>query len=213
MANCKYILELPGGKSIELPASFSTLEESEDINNNFLNYQSELDNTLKENRLKELTQNLRERINISGIHENALEDIIKSSKNINELYSNINSLIYQFGSYENINDAVYNYIKQGSVKGQINVNLKNLMDGLEQQRTPNYFKKIGVKGVLSTTNLQDQKNLIFSKNIRNLECEVSTVITANLNTFMNALIHKYKNTNDLRSNVIYGTNDSFIGSA
>ena len=213
MANCKYILELPGGKSIELPASFGTLDKSDDINQGFANYLAEADNTAKETKLDELSKALFTQINIGGINTDTIKNIIKTSNSEDELYSNLNNKIYQFGTYENIGEAVYNYIKKGSVKGKKNENLQTLMTGLKQKRNADYFSKKGMEGVLSTTNLHEQKDIIFGKNVRNLECAVSTVITANLNTFMNALIKKYKESGDSRNNVIYGTSDSFIGLA
>lgn len=213
MAKCKYILELPGGESIQLPASFSTLEESKDINQEFQSYLMETDNDIKESKFNELTQSLTKQINIGGINQESIKNIIKSSKSEKELYDNINSQIYQFGTYENIGEAIYNYIKEGSVKGQQNNNLQTLMKGLKQKRTAEYFSKKGMEGVLSTTNLYEQKDIIFGKNVRNLECGISTVVTSNLNTFMNSLIHKYKESGDSKSNVLYGTSDSFIGNA
>ena len=38
MANCNYILTLPGGEKIKLPASFSTLEKDKEINSLFDKY-------------------------------------------------------------------------------------------------------------------------------------------------------------------------------
>ena len=94
MANCKYILELPGGKSIELPASFGTLDKSDDINQGFANYLAEADNTAKETKLDELSKALFTQINIGGINTDTIKNIIKTSNSEDELYSNLNNKIF-----------------------------------------------------------------------------------------------------------------------
>lgn len=213
MAKCKYTLELPGGSSIELPAGFNSLNKSEDLDDAFNSFLTETNENNKQIKQDELIKKLKDKIKIAAISDETVKQILNASKTVPEIYDNLNKLITSFGTYENIGEAIVNYIKKGNIPGQKNKNLSKLMKELQQPRNAEYFQKIGMSGVLSTTNLQDQKDFVYNKHVRNLEFEMSTIVSENLNKFLNALIHKYKETKDFKSNVLYATSDPFVGKA
>lgn len=210
MAECKYILQLPGGGTVKLPSKFSTLEKDESIDKLFLNYSSASDET-KPEALKELREALQDKLPDS-IHGKTVNTIIQKSANIDEVRDKLNTLIESSGNYENIGDAIYNYIKAGAPKkGGRNTLLDDLLADLRKERTPKYFKNFGLSGVIGTSNVKSEKNRIYAKDIENKEFGFSTDVTSNLNTFLNSLIQK--DSSGSESNVLYGNTNSFIGKA
>lgn len=206
MAKCNYTLNLPGGDTIKFPASFSTLERSEDIDNLFNEYTTTEEN--KENVYNELFQSLKDKLP-HEVKDDMLKNIIENSITIDDLYQNLNNAIVKLGTYDNIGSAIINYIKSG--KGTSNKNLSDLIQKLSQPRTSDYFKGIGMKGVIGTSSLTSERDRVDAKNIENLEFGFPTGITGNLVEVLNSLKSKYKSESN--NNVLYGTNHAFTGKA
>ena len=209
MAKCKYILQLPGGESIELPSNFGKLDKEESIDALFLDYKNASDEN-KAEVLGELRELIKNKVP-DNIHGNTINTLIKKSTSIDNLYEALNIIIEKLGTYENIGEAVYNYVKSGaSKKGGKNLNLDKLLKGLKVPRNPKYFKNLGLSGIIGKTNLKDEKNRVYANDIENKEFGFSTDISSNLNVFLNSLILKYPD--DATSNILYG-NSSYIDNA
>ena len=127
MAKCKYTLELPGGSSIELPAGFNSLNKSEDLDDAFNSFLTETNENNKQIKQDELIKKLKDKIKIAAISDETVKQILNVSKTVPEIYNNLNKLITSFGTYENIGEAIVNYIKEGNIPGQKNKNLSKLM--------------------------------------------------------------------------------------
>lgn len=206
MAKCKYILELPGGESLQLPASFNALEDSSKINKAFSDYINESEEKKKIENLKKLVSEIS---NATGIKKpdqiKTIKEIITISETEENLYSNINKWIDTLGNYNNIGDAIMNYVRSGTYDKNVN----KLQKFLNQKRTGEYFKKLGAKGLIGISNLKDQKNIILGKHQINLETGTGTSTLKNLLEFINILGSKESLDND----ILYGTHDVIIGSA
>ena len=104
MANCRYILKLPGGKEITLPAGFSTIEKSDTL-------AKEYDTYLELGNDEALLDSLQKIVPTLLRNKNTLRSLVKSSSNIDELITIINDRIKALGNYENIDNAIFNYLK------------------------------------------------------------------------------------------------------
>ena len=104
MANCRYIIKLPGGKEIILSAGFSTIEKSDTL-------VKEYDAYLKLENDEELLDSLQKIVPTLLRNKNTLRSLVKSSSNIDELITIINDRIEALGNYENIDNAIFNYLK------------------------------------------------------------------------------------------------------
>lgn len=206
MAKCKYILKLPGGESLQLPASFNALEYSSKINKAFSDYIDESDEEKKIKKFKELAFLISSNLNITQKPQiEAIKDIITISETEDNLYNNINKWVNVLGTYNNVGDAIMNYMRSGDYEK----NMSKLQKFLGQERTGEYFKNLGLKGLLGISNLREQKNVILNKHQINLETGTGTSTLKNLLKFINILEKK----ESLDSNTLYGTQDIIIGSA
>lgn len=217
MAKCKYILQLPGGEQIELPSSFNTLEQSKDIDKLFFNFITRTDESKKADLISELSELIKSRVP-SEIHGNTINNIIKSSKEVSEVYEKINTIIYSLGTYENIDKAIRNYVqseskktsKTGKRKSSKDI-LSELKTKLNKPRNKKYFEEFGLTGVLGATSLRQERDRIRSKNLENKEFGFPTQVTENLENFLKAIFYRDIDLRD--SNLFYGTNNSIIGKA
>jgi hypothetical protein len=125
MAICNYILKLPGGKTIELPAGFNSLDESDVINSLFSEIKTEPDEAKKDSKLSELTALIKSKVP-AEIHGTKINNIISKATNSDEVYQKINDLIAEFGTYKDIGTAVMNYIKKDTKKGGANKKVEEL---------------------------------------------------------------------------------------
>ena len=209
MAKCKYILYLPGGGTIDLPASFGLLSPTAELDNLIVTYQKSTDTEEKDslgNLIKALNPLLPPNANLT-----AVKNAIQSASDIDEVYRNLNDLISQSGTFESIDSAIYNYINGKSTKGKEASTIKELKAKLSAERNPSYFKQFDVKGVLGLTTLKDEKIRIYSKNLENAEFGFSTGITENLYTVLSALNATYK-AKSLQS-TLCGVKNPLIGKA
>lgn len=225
MKNCRFIIELPGGEKLVLPTSYGKLENSKTLNNAFSNYlklKKDKDEKNKENKDKDKDKKDKEldnkvndsfytvlnlitdKINLTK-HSKSIKDIIKSSDDEVSLYKNINEFIDSLGSYSNISDAIFGYLYNGNYEK----NMKKIKNYLNQERSGDYFEKIGMKGVIGVTNLQNKKQEILNDHYANLQGEVSTEITSNLITLIKAI----EKNESIDSNILYSSKDVIIGSA
>jgi len=209
MAKCKYILTLPGGGTIELPASFGKLEISEELNSLYKEYLSVTDETKKEEKLHKLAEEIKGKVP-KQIHGNTIKSIITRSENIEQVYESINKIIVELGNYESIESAIKNYIFEGK-KGSANKTLNELRSKLSKPRTAKYFKDLGLTGVLGATNLIQERYRMYSKNEENKEFGFPTDISKNLVTVLKAVIDN--NQDKKFNNLLYGIEGSFIGKA
>jgi len=211
MAKCKYLLKLPSGDVIELSTSFNNLDgQNPKIDELFNSYNAEENVEKKDKILAKLADLITEETSFK-IHQTVLKNIIKKSSEIDNLYQTVNKLIIESGTYANIEQAIKNYIWEGTKKGEVNEKVKSLKAKLLKKRDLNYFKGLGVVGVLGTTTLKEEKDRIKSKNLENLQNYFNTEITENLQLLLSTLNVKHFKNND--SHLLYSVNDSFIGKA
>ena len=112
MAKCVYILTLPGGGQIELPATFGTLDPEPEIENLYNKYITEKDDEAKQEALTALKAIIRARTP-DEIHGNTINSIINNSQSVDDIYTNLNEIINKLGSYNNLQTALRKYIKEG----------------------------------------------------------------------------------------------------
>ena len=163
----------------------------------------ELDNKVNDSFYTVLNL-ITDKINLTK-HSNSIKDIIKSSDDEVSLYKNINEFIDSLGSYSNISDAIFGYLYNGNYEK----NMKKIKNYLNQERSGDYFEKIGMKGVIGVTNLQNKKQEILNDHYANLQAEVSTEITSNLITLIKAI----EKNESIDSNILYSSKDVIIGSS
>lgn len=211
MAKCKYIIQLPGGEKIELPASFSTLTHSAELKKLFETFQDSTSVNKKEEILKDLSEFIAEQLP-KEIPIDTVVNIITTSENLDELYDKFDTIVLNLGTYDRIESAIRNYIRPDKTKGTTaNKNLIELKKKLSKPNNPKYFESYGLTGVIGASNLNYERNRIMSKNWENEEFGFPTLITSNLKTVLNAVIAKYPDTKF--NNILYGTKSPFVGKA
>lgn len=217
MAKCKFILQLPGGGTIEFPASFSTLDPSTTLSEFFSAYQEATEEKDKTEALEKARTFIKKEIP-EQIHGNTVNSLLKTSTSVEELIEKINELVLDLGSYDNIRNAYNNYItekfKEASKKGEKTSKdaiLRNLKQKLSKPRKKGYFEAVGLKGVIGASNLSEERNKMRTKNLENKEFGFSTVITEHMDILLKNMIKKYGSIKD--TSIFYGTLEKFTGLA
>lgn len=212
MANCRYIIKLPGGNEITLPAGFSTIEKSDILI-------EEYDNYLKLENDEALLDSLQKIVPTLLRNKNTLRSLVNSSSNIDELITIINDRIEALGNYENIDNAIFNYLKGNKKwnKEKAEYNAENLLKKLKEPIKADYFSNFGISGVVSATSLKQEKDRIKVNSVENMNYEFTNVVPSNLSTFINAITRVNDVTGrqkeDKFDKKLYGTSNTFIGNA
>jgi len=158
MAECYYILKTPGGESIKIPANLSTIEENEEISklfNSFLTEQVEEEKNKLRNQLLEAVG----RLTKNKIENRKILKAIDNSKATSEFYESLNNIIENFGTLDNISEAVRQYIYErykGKKETRRDV-LSSLKKALNKKISPKYFSDLNVKGLIGVSSLLDEK--------------------------------------------------------
>lgn len=204
MAQCKYIIKLPSGEQFELPAGFSTVENTDQLEQEYAKY---VDNGSPD----QLIEILKKAVPVQLNNANTLKALISKSDNMNNLLVALNDRIEGLGDYSNIDDAIYKYV----VKGKNNAS--GLVKKLKQPINAKYFQDFGVGGVIDMSSIAEEKKRVSINNAIKSAYGFEDVISSSLNTFMNALTKANADTDAVRENrtdmKLYGTNSDFIGMA
>ena len=106
MAKCVYKIKLPGGKELVLPAGFSTIEKNAELVAQYVKYKDS-------GELNNLTQILNNVIPSQLKKSFSLKNLITKTSTLEELLEQINTRIESLGTYANIDQAIFNYLKGG----------------------------------------------------------------------------------------------------
>ena len=82
-------------------------------------------------------------------NKNTLRSLVNSSSNIDELITIINNRIEALGNYENIDNAIFNYLKGNKKwnREKAEYNAENLLKKLKEPIKADYFSNFGIGGV------------------------------------------------------------------
>ncbi len=214
MKKCYFTLTLPGGDIIKIPANLSTLDKTEKIDTAFNKWFTleEGDSKIEaKNEFVKLIQSLtKNKLSSEGIVK-----IINKSSNIDKFYDLINNEIENFGTMDNIGEAVRQYIYSQYKSTEQKITRKQAIATLKKQlskkRDASYFKKLNVKGLIGVSSLRDEKTrLNYLKEESDLFGFLDPT-TDNLNTFLSAVISKSKDIQD--SKILYKSSNIPTGKA
>ena len=171
--NCNYIIQLPGGGEILIPANFGTIENTPEITSKLESLDREADNFLEV--VSDIVNDLHDLTGRTILDKNTISDIVTNNvDNVSEIIPIINSIIENNSEFNNLSKAVKLHLTNN-----LNSNtVEQLKETLSTPVTREYFNRSSFSGVFNTSSIEMEhlkiKSLISEVNVSGFRSEYLT---------------------------------------
>lgn len=197
--NCKYIIQLPSGGDLIIPANFGTIESNSEILSKLESLDREADNFLDE-----VSGIIREINYYTGgvIDENTLYNlIINNIENPAMIIDSVNNIISNNSEYNNLSKAIKFYLINNP---ELVINIK---DSLSKPIPQSYFKNKSLVGVFNVTNLKSEHLKLQSSISEGRIAGIHSEELLHLDKFINYL--RRFNSKDYEENTLFMASNQF----
>ena len=148
--NCNYIIQLPNGGSLKIPANFGTIESTPEITSKLESLDKEADNFLEV--VSDVVNDLYKLSGQTILDKETIYNIVTSNvDNVSEIIPIINNIIENNSEFNNLSRALKVYLINESKE-----NIATLEDNLNTPVTRDYFNRQSLSGVFNTTNIESE---------------------------------------------------------
>ena len=111
--NCNYIIQLPGGGEILIPANFGTIENTPEITSKLESLDREADNFLEV--VSDIVNDLHDLTGRTILDKNTISDIVTNNvDNVSEIIPIINNIIFKGFQYDH--GLIFKFMFQCHIK-------------------------------------------------------------------------------------------------
>lgn len=171
--NCNYIIQLPGGGEILIPANFGTIENTPEITSKLESLDREADNFLEV--VSDIVNDLHDLTGRTILDKNTISDIVTNNvDNVSEIIPIINSIVENNSEFNNLSKAVKLHLTNNLNSDTV----EQLKETLSTPVTREYFNRSSFSGVFNTSSIEMEhlkiKSLISEVNVSGFRSEYLT---------------------------------------